>query len=200
MYESLPKSFYEFDTRIVAEKMLGKLLVRQIDEDILVGKIVETEAYLGELDPAAHASFGKTARTKVLYGEPGHAYVFSLHGRHCLNAVAEPVGKPGCVLIRALEPLEDIAYMRQLRNRGEIPDIELTNGPGKLCQALQIDMTLYGIDFTHPDSPLRICYNQTDTPFESAVSRRIGITKASDWDLRFYIKGNPFVSLLPRIK
>jgi DNA-3-methyladenine glycosylase len=192
-YKPLPRSFFEHDTTTVSKNLLGKTLVRRIDDKILAARIVEVEAYLGEDDPAAHASFGNTARTKVLYGEPGHAYIYRIHGLHCLNAVAEPLDSPGCVLIRAVEPIEGIEYMREYRKRKDIPDKELANGPGKLGQALNIEMALYGADLTAVNSPLSICEGDT-TPFEVAVSKRIGITKAADWELRFTVKDNIFVS------
>jgi DNA-3-methyladenine glycosylase len=192
-YKPLPRSFFEHDTTTVSKNLLGKTLLRRIDDKILAAKIVEVEAYLGEHDPAAHASFGNTNRTKVLYGEPGHAYVYRIHGWHCLNAVAEPLNSPGCVLIRAVEPIEGIEHMREYRKRKDIPDKQLANGPGKLCQALNIDLALYGADLTAINSPLSICEGDT-MPFEIEVSKRIGITKAADWELRFTVKDNIFVS------
>ena len=197
-YNPLPRTFFSRKTVKVARDILGKNLVRIIRRRILVARIVEVEAYLGEHDPAAHASLGRTTRTEVLYGKPGHAYVFHLRGYNCLNAVAEPVGSPGCVLIRAAEPLEGLELMRKFRaerwTKKEIADRELANGPGKLCQALAIDMSLYGADMTSSDSPLQICRDTVKEKFKIRVSRRIGITKAAEWNLRFTIKGNKFLS------
>lgn len=190
----LSRAFFARETKIVARESLGKLLVRVAEEGLLVAKIVETEAYLGEHDPAAHASFGRTKRTEVLYGEPGHAYVYQLHGHHCLNFVAEPSGSPGCVLIRALEPLEGIEVMRKLRGKNEFELIPIANGPGKLCQAMRIDMTMYGTDLVDPTSPLQVWEAPEEHEQEIEVSRRRGITKAADWELRFTLKGNPYVS------
>ncbi|QBD77434.1 DNA-3-methyladenine glycosylase [Ktedonosporobacter rubrisoli] len=178
----------------VAQEALGKTLVRVTADGLLVARIVETEAYLGEHDPAAHASFGRTKRTQVLYGEPGHAYVYQLHGHHCLNFVAEPLGSPGCVLIRAVEPLAGIEAMRQLRRKNDLELINLSNGPGKLCQAMAIDMTMYGIDLVAPTSSLQVWEPLEEQEREIEISRRRGITKATDWELRFTLKGNPYVS------
>jgi DNA-3-methyladenine glycosylase len=188
------RAFFARDTKTVAQESLGKLLVRVTEDGLFLAKIVETEAYLGEHDPAAHASFGRTKRTAVLYGEPGHAYVFQLRGHHCLNFVAEPSGSPGCVLIRAVEPLSGIETMRQLRGKRELKVTDLANGPGKLCQAMSITMTLYGSDLVHPHSPLQVWEPFEENEHEIEVSHRIGITKAADWDLRFTLKRNAYLS------
>ncbi len=190
----LSREFFARETKTVARESLGKLLVRVTGDGLLVAKIVETEAYLGEHDPAAHASFGRTKRTNVLYGEPGHAYVYQLHGHHCLNFVAEPLGLPGCVLIRALEPLEGIDVMRRLRGKDETESITIANGPGKLCKAMGIDMTMYGADLVDTASPLQVWEPLEEQEQEIEISRRRGITKAADWELRFTLKGNPYVS------
>lgn len=176
--KALPKSFYNRPAEKVARELLGHFLVRVIDDRKQIGKIVETEAYLGEQDLAAHASKGRTGRTEVLYGEAGHAYVYRIHQYHCLNVSAEEIGNPGCVLFRALEPIENI----------DLP----VNGPGKLCRALNIDKSLYGVDMTDSSSPLYITKNAED--FDVITTPRIGISKAVDWPLRFFIKDNPFVS------
>jgi len=190
---TLDRSFFNRETRGVAEDLLGKILVRKIENEIIAGKIVEVEAYLGENDPAAHASAGCTERTKVLYGEPGNAYIFKIRGYHCLNAVTEEVGSPGCVLVRAVEPLMGIERMRKFRGSHIKRDIDLTNGPAKLCQAFDIDLNLYGVDLTSGDSTLFIC-GDLNEKFEIETTKRIGITKAADWKLRYNIKDNSFVS------
>jgi len=190
----LSRAFFTRETKTVAQESLGKTLVRVTEDGLLVAKIVETEAYLGEHDPAAHASFGRTKRTEVLYGEPGHAYVYQLHGHHCLNFVAEPPGSPGCVLIRALEPLEGIEVMRRLRGKNEMELIPIANGPGKLCKAMGIDMVMYGADLVDPASPLQVWEPLEEQERQVEISRRRGITKAADWELRFTLKGNPYVS------
>lgn len=185
----LSREFFSRKTVEVARDLLGKNLVRKIDDKTLVARIVEVEAYLGERDPAAHASFGRTERTEPLYGGPGHAYIFRIHGYNCLNAVVEPRNVPGCVLIRAAEPILGLGLMREFRQRKGGEDRGLTDGPGKLCQALNIDMSLCVADMTSANSPLRICEDYSDESFEIEVSKRIGITKAADWKLRFRCVG-----------
>lgn len=192
--EVLSRDFFDRKTEEVAKNLLGKILVRRIDDKVITGKIVEVEAYIGEDDPAAHAFAGKTERTKVLYGEPGHAYIFKIRGYHCLNAVAEEKDNPGCVLIRAIEPIVGVEEMRKLRGSKTTKDVDLTNGPGKLCQAFDIDLNLYGADLTSQNSPLFIAKSIEEEELNIETSKRIGISKAADWELRFTIKGNKFVS------
>lgn len=180
----LPRSFYQRPAVEVARALLGKILVH----GSVSGRIVETEAYLGLEDPAAHASRGLTPRTQVLFGPPGHAYVYLIYGMYeCLNLVAEPDGSPGCVLIRALEPLSGLATMRR-RRAGVRRDEDLANGPGKLTLAMGITRRENGRDVTRGD--LYACAPQQDTPLETGVSPRVGIRQAADWPLRFYVVGN----------
>jgi len=156
------------------------------------GIIVETEAYLGGDDLAAHSARGITDRTRVIFGPPGHAYVYFIYGMYeCLNLVCEPEGKPGCVLIRALEPLAGLELMRQRRPAARKPE-DLASGPGKLTLAMGITRSQNGADVTRgslvvraPGDPLTI---------EIAVSPRIGIRQSADLPLRFFIRGSPFVS------
>jgi len=190
----LSREFFDRKTEDVAKGLLGKILVRRINDEFITGKIVEVEAYIGEKDPAAHAFAGLTERTKVLYGEPGHAYIFKIRGYHCLNAVAEEKDNPGCVLIRAVEPVVGIEAMKKLRGGKVKKDVDLTNGPGKLCRAFDVDLDLYGVDLTLQSSPLFIAESIEEEEFEIEISKRIGITKAADWELRFTIKDNKFVS------
>lgn len=139
------RDFYARDTLTVARELLGQRLVRFVRGQALVGRIVEVEAYIGQDDAACHASAGRTARNEVMFGPPGHAYVYFIYGmHHCLNAVTEPEGFAAAVLIRALEPLEGLDVMRQ--NRKGRGGVELTNGPAKLCYALEIDRDLNGTD------------------------------------------------------
>lgn len=162
------------------------------------GRIVETEAYLGIEDAAAHSARGITDRTRVIFGAPGHAYVYLIYGMYeCLNLVAEPEGVAGCVLIRALEPLTGLAIMR--RRRGFRPDTPrskrveaLANGPGKLTRALGITRRQNGCDVTR--GPLLVCPASEDDGFAIGVSARVGISKSADLPLRFFIMGNRFVS------
>ena len=145
--------------------------------------IVETEAYLGPGDLAAHASKGKTERTKVLFGPAGHAYVYFIYGMHeCLNVVADHEGSPGCVLIRALEPLSGLETMYERRN-WHGPPVGLANGPGKLTQALAITRKQYGARLDTGDLTIREWREKPS--FEIAATPRIGITQCADWPLRF---------------
>jgi DNA-3-methyladenine glycosylase len=191
--EILPRSFYERPTERVARELLGKVLVHRVEGAVLAGRIVEVEAYLGEHDPAAHASAGRTSRTEVLFGPGGHAYVYLIYGVYdCLNLVAEPAGSPGCVLVRALEPLEGI---EQMRRRRHVERIEaLASGPGKLTRALGITRSHNGADVTNGD--LTVCSDGTAAG-KIVVGPRIGITKAAGWPLRFHIAGSRFVSRRP---
>jgi len=159
----------------VARELLGKILCF---EDA-AGRIVETEAYLSEDDGAAHSARGITPRTQIIFGAPGHAYVYFIYGMYdCLNIVCEPEGIAGCVLIRALEPVTGL--------KG------LANGPGKLTRAMGINRTQNGVDVTK--GPITIHAPEGREKFEIATSPRIGITKSADLPLRFFIKGNPSVS------
>jgi DNA-3-methyladenine glycosylase len=166
---------------------LGKVLVH----GGVSARIVETEAYLGLADEAAHAWRGRTPRTEVIFGPPGHAYVYLIYGIHdCLNVVAEPEGSAGCVLIRAVEPVSGFPSMRRRRSVDRVED--LANGPGKLTRALGITLRHNGVDLTR--GPLTVCEPERGEPFEIGVSPRIGITRNVDWPLRFFIAGNRFVS------
>lgn len=180
MTRILPRSFYSRPTVDVARDLLGKIIVHGgPGPSALAARIVETEAYLGTADPAAHAYRGVTPRTRVLFGPPGHAYVYLIYGMHyCLNVVAEPEGSAGCVLIRAVEP----------QTNSDVPG----NGPGRLTRALGITIDHYGADLTRGHLTIR----EPDKPktFEIGISPRIGIREAIDWPLRFFIAGNPHVS------
>ncbi|MCR4405566.1 MAG: DNA-3-methyladenine glycosylase [Anaerolineae bacterium] len=191
----LPREFYTRDTLTVARELLGQRLVRLLAGERLSGRIVEVEAYIGETDRASHAACGRTARNAVMYGPPGHAYVYFIYGmHHCLNVVTESEGFPAAVLIRALEPVEGLTTMRRLR-RGR-PDHELTNGPARLCQALAIDRNFNGLDlcaggplFIEPDLPV------DDEEVETGP--RVGVRGdevALTLPWRFFVRGNPFVS------
>jgi DNA-3-methyladenine glycosylase len=185
--EILPREFYTRPTVEVARDLLGMVLVH----GRAAGRIVEVEAYVGLHDDAAHASRGLTPRTRVLFGEPGHAYVYLIYGMYeCLNLVAEPEGLPGCVLIRALEPVAGIELMRRRRNVEKIQ--ALASGPGKLTIAMGIGRRHNGADVTR--GRLTVRRPPDYSPPRIAASPRIGITKAADWELRFYLPGNPFVS------
>jgi DNA-3-methyladenine glycosylase len=179
----LPPSFYERDTLVVAEELLGKYLVRQIGRKRMIGKIVEVEAYIGESDPACHAFRGLTPRTKIMYGKAGHAYVYFNYGMYfLLNVVTEREGFPAAVLIRALEPIVGF--------KGDDP--RPASGPGKLCRSMQIDKELNGEPFT--GKKLWIGELRSDDKQEIKWSPRIGISVGQDKLWRAYIAGNRFVS------
>jgi DNA-3-methyladenine glycosylase len=184
---TLHPSFYERPAEELARALLGKLIVH----GSAVGRIVETEAYLGLQDRAAHAWRGITPRTKVLFGPAGHAYVYLIYGMYeCLNIVADKEGEPGCVLIRALEPVAGLAAMR--KRRGNVRDHELANGPGKLTIAMGITRAHNDADLTR--GALTVHEETACTGFETGVSTRIGIRHNADWPMRFYIAGNRSVS------
>jgi DNA-3-methyladenine glycosylase len=172
----------------VARDLLGKVL-RHGDT---AGIIVETEAYLGYDDLAAHSSRGVTDRTRVIFGPPGHAYVYLIYGMYeCLNLVAEPAGRPGCVLIRALEPVAGIDIMRHRRPAAR-RDEQLASGPGKLTLALGITRAHSGTDVTR--GPITVHMPAEPRAVKVVTTPRIGITQCADWPLRFYVAGNTFVS------
>lgn len=188
----LRRDFFARDTLTVARDLLGRLLVRELDGERLSGRIVEVEAYIGEEDQASHARFGRTARNAAMYGPPGHAYVYLIYGMHCcLNIVTEDEGFPAAVLIRALQPLEGIARMRA--HRRTQADQRLTDGPGKLCQALAIDRRFDGADLCAPGSVL---FLEAGFPLaDEAVARgpRVGVRGdeaaiSAPW--RFYVQGH----------
>jgi DNA-3-methyladenine glycosylase len=179
----LPRTFYQQSTTTVARNLLGCRLVHQVAGTPLVGKIVEVEAYLGPLDLAAHSSKGLTSRTRILFGPPGHAYIYFVYGMHwCLNVVTEEDGHGCAVLLRAVEPV--------LNLEGR------TQGPALLCRALQIDGRLNGHDLVHGE--LFIAEGEKAPEEEEVVARpRIGVDYAGAWaalPLRFFLKGNRFVS------
>jgi DNA-3-methyladenine glycosylase len=197
MPRALPRSFYARPTLTVARELLGATLVRRhpTTGTLLQGTIVETEAYVGEGDKACHARAGRTPRTSMLYGEPGHAYVYLTYGMHyMLNAVTEPKDSPAAVLIRAVEPTQGLEEMR--RGRGLDTLHLLASGPGKLCQAFALDLNQNGADLLGPE-----VWIEPGTPVADeavATSARIGCeTAAAPWDLmpwRFYVAASRFVT------
>lgn len=194
----LNRAFFAGHPRHVARKLLGKVLIRQNQASSLTGRIVEVEAYLGEEDPAAHAAAGRTLRNSVLFGPPGHAYIYFIYGNHyCLNVSCEPEGKAGGILFRALEPLtgiEEMAHARGIELHGPKDLPNLTSGPGRLCEAFGITRARdNGCDLTSTTSSLWIGEDQFRV-HDIIATPRIGITKAADMPLRFLIGGNPFVS------
>ena len=192
----LPRSFYEHSPEVTAKNLLGKVLVRDYQGQRLSGRIVETEAYFGLDDPAAHASAGRTPRNAVLFGLPGVAYVYFIYGMYyCLNVSCEPEGQAGCVLIRAIEPLDGTEIMAKLRHLPSVAKSRLlVSGPGRLCQALDITRSSHnGVDVTSTSSDLRI-EDDGYQPDELMVTPRVGIRHAKDRLARFLIPGNPYIS------
>ncbi len=209
-----PVAFYDRDPRAVARELLGATLECRTPDGIASGRIVETEAYLGPHDPACHAVAGRTRRTWHLHGPPGRAYVYRIYGMHwCFNAVTLPEGIGSAVLVRAVAPLGDLAHARA-RRPGARRDVDLTNGPGKLCAALGIDGRLDGapLDGTPLDG-IAVPDGSRDAPpngyalalrpapsigdDDVIVTPRIGITRAADWPLRYLVRDDPFVSRTP---
>jgi DNA-3-methyladenine glycosylase len=199
----LPASFYDRDPRRVSRELLGKVLVRRDGRNLLVGRIVEVEAYLGRNDPAAHSFAGRTARNAVLWGPPGFAYVYFIYGNHyCFNVSCLADGLAGGVLFRALEPLAGIQAMARARGLAgvDISDLRrLTSGPGRLGEAFGITRVRdNGKDLTSAKSDLWIADDGTPRP-RVKVTPRIGITKAAERPLRYIIPRNRFVSG-PRVR
>ena len=188
----LPRRFYIRETLTVAEELLGKKLVRHTDNTRLVGKIVEVEAYRGSDDPGSHAYRGMTPRNRLMFGKGGFAYVYFTYGMHyCFNVVTARQNAPGAVLIRALEPLNGIETMR--KNRGNKNLLNLTNGPAKLTEAMNITKKQNGLDLTR-SKELFICEPEVKENFEFVSTKRIGIKVGVDKPWRFYVKDNKFVS------
>jgi len=205
MGKKLDREFYNRPTLLVAKELLGKYLVVQKEGNLLSGKIVETEAYIGFDDPASHAYRGMTPRNEVMFGDPGYAYVYLTYGvHHCLNLVTEKRGYPAAVLLRALETVDGVEIMKRRRKtksswmgKGLFPPTELkdlknlTDGPAKLCQALGIDLKLNGAD---------LCADVIYVEDRGAVvekidsSSRIGINEGKEKRWRFYVENNEFVS------
>jgi DNA-3-methyladenine glycosylase len=186
---ALPRKFYDRDTALVARDLIGRVLECTRDGVMCRGIISETEAYLGEHDPACHAAVGRTARTAGLYGPPGTAYVYFVYGMYwCVNAVTRAEGLPSAVLLRAVRPLDGLDAMRRRRSIGRarrVADDALADGPGKLCVAFGIDGPAHhGADLVRGPS-LRILHGAPVDDARVAVTPRIGISKARDWMLRW---------------
>jgi DNA-3-methyladenine glycosylase len=191
----LSRAFFDRPTRSVARALLGCRLVRRIDGQRLSGWIVETEAYIGERDRAAHSSHGRTPRTAVMFGAPGVAYVYFTYGMHWLfNVVTEADGFPAAVLVRALEPVEGVERMQQ--HRGRRPIRQLCSGPAKLTQALRIDGRHNGVDLCARNSEIWI--EAAQQTVRVGRSARIGIERVPEpWlsrPWRYFVKDNRFVS------
>jgi DNA-3-methyladenine glycosylase len=193
----LHKNFYKRDLLTVARELPGNILVKNENNKLLAGRIVEVEAYDGETDAAAHSFKGKTKRNEVMFNDGGLLYVYFTYGAHyCCNVVTGVKGKGTAVLIRAVEPVEGINMMienrfgRELKNGKEIYNI--TSGPGKVCSAFSIDKTHSGTDLTEDN--IYIVKSKLKKDEVIVTSKRIGITKSTDLPWRFFIKDNPYLS------
>ncbi len=178
------------DPQEVAPLLLGCRLTRKVAGAEMVCRIVETEAY-SDIDAASHSFKGRTPRTEVMFGPPGKLYVYFTYGMHyCCNVVVGREGQGAAVLIRAVEPLAGMEIMRQ--SRGGRSGVEVSNGPAKVCQALQIDRTMNGHDLSQ--SPLLLERDDSVNPLRIVTTTRIGISKDIERPWRFYIKDNPYIS------
>jgi len=203
--EPLPRSFYEGEVLDIAPAMVGTLLVHRAPEGTLAGRIVEAEAYRGPEDLAAHSSGGRrTKRTEVMFGPPGHVYMFRLYGMHwAFNVVVGPQGCPHAILVRAVEPVLGAEHMAARRGV-EAGSVRLTNGPGKLCSALGLDAAAYGADLCATEGgalPEIFLASGTSAAPKVRRSPRINVDYAGAWarrPWRFYEKANRYVSVPPR--
>ncbi len=190
MKHILPREFYARDTTLVAKELLGQVLLHDTPEGLAAGRIVETEAYI-QNDPACHASRGMTPRNSVMFGSPGHAYVYIIYGMHfCFNIVTAAKGVGEAVLIRALEPLEGIPLMQERRGKERLKD--LCRGPAMLVQALGISKENNGDDIV--GGKLTVCRGEFVSEDRIITTTRVGITQGADLPLRFYIKDNIYIS------
>lgn len=188
----LPRSFFRRPTAEVAQDLIGCLLLAQKGKTLVGGRIVETEAYVPQGDPANHAAKGETRRNQAMFGPPGTAYVYRIHQVFCLNVVCEEPGVPGAVLIRALEPTHGLPLMRRRRGTSHLQT--LCNGPGRLCQALGISGALNQSDLIK--GPIRIYPPRKNA--EVVATTRIGLSRAQELPLRFLEAGSPYVSRPPK--
>jgi DNA-3-methyladenine glycosylase len=187
---TLPRSFFVGDARDVAPLLLNKVLVRGRAR----ARIVEVEAYAGEVDPASHAYRGPTARNATMFGRPGLLYVYFTYGmHHCANVTCAPEGHASAVLLRAVEPLAGWSTMRQRRG-DHVADRDLTNGPAKLCEALAIDRGLDGADLVTADRGVRLTDDGTAPPATPGRTARIGISTGTEHEWRWFVPGSRFLS------
>jgi DNA-3-methyladenine glycosylase len=196
-FSPLPRAFFNPSARVVAPRLLGHWLIRRTARGLCGGPIVETEAYLKD-DPACHGAPGLTARNRVMFGPPGYGYVYLIYGYHfCVNAVCRPAGTAEAVLIRALEANLGVELMQE--NRPVSRTYHLTNGPAKLCQSMQIERGLDGVDLCDSEAALFIARNPSVAKLRGErgpmiTTSRVGITRAAELPLRFYLAGSRFVS------
>jgi DNA-3-methyladenine glycosylase len=191
----LPYAFYDRPTEIVSRELLGALLECTTPEGVTRGVIVETEAYLGPDDPACHAVAGVTSRTEHLFGPPGMSYVYLIYGMYwCFNAVTRERGHGSAVLVRAVSPTDGVDLMRRRRPKVK-RDRDLTNGPGKLCLAMGIIGAMSGASLR--TGPIVIRAGSPVADADVVVTPRIGITRAAEWPLRYFVRDDPHVSATP---
>ena len=197
MRERLARSFFDRPALAVARELLGKVLVRESADGMVAGRIVETEAYIGLEDRASHASRGRTKRNAVMFGPPGHAYVYLIYGMHwCLNLVTERAGVPAAVLLRAVEPLEGLALIRSRRPKAR-RQRDLTSGPARLCQAFAVDGSLNGADVCSPEAALFV-EDRALAVGTVVAAPRVGVDYAGEWahrPFRFYEEESAWVSV-----
>lgn len=191
----LPVRFYDRATELVARELLGAVIQCTTPEGVTRARIVETEAYTGPEDPACHAAAGLTSRTTHLFGPPGQAYVYFIYGMYwCFNAVTRERGHGAAVLVRAVHPIDGFDLMRRRRPRAR-RDRDLTNGPGKLCLAMGITGAMNGTSLR--SGPIVIRAGEPVPDDQVVITPRIGITRAADWPMRFFVRDDPFVSPTP---
>ena len=196
----MPRDFFARPSVPVAPDLLGCVLERQTEAGLVAVELTEVEAYAGASDPASHAYRGKTARNAVMFGPPGHAYVYFTYGMHfCVNLVCLGNGSASAVLLRAGRVIagEELARARRTHSQAVVPFRDLARGPARLCQALDIDRSLDGADVCVPDSPLRMRWPQartTDRSDKIATGPRVGVSAAAEVPWRFWIEGEPTVS------
>ncbi|CAN5527526.1 DNA-3-methyladenine glycosylase [soil metagenome] len=191
-FKPVPRSFFKKDTFTIAKELLGMKLEKKTRDGILSGIIVETEAYHGDHDPACHAYGRVTERNKILFGPPGNVYVYFIYGNYfCFNITTEKKGVGAAVLIRGVMPVEGIEIMQSLRGE-KVKRHDLTNGPSKFCMAFDIDKSINGDSIYDSDIKLLIPVKKEE--HETAISKRIGLTIGTEFEYRYFIKGNPYVT------
>ena len=195
--EAIPRPFYDRNVVSVARELLGKVLIRETDEGVTSGRIVETEAYKAKGDPACHAARGRTKRNATMFGPPGHAYVYTIHAKYCFNVVTQPDGEPSAVLVRAIEPIDGIELMS--RRRGLDKPLDLARGPARLCQAMALDTRDDQCDLTLGERLWIVDNGEAVKKSQVVACERIGISSARHLKLRFLIRGNEFASGQRRI-
>jgi DNA-3-methyladenine glycosylase len=198
--EFLPREFFDRESVAVAPELLGCLLSHETAEGLVTVRLTEVEAYLGERDPASHAFRGQTARNAVMYGPPGHAYVYFTYGMHfCVNLVCQPEGHASAVLLRAGQVVDGVplAAARRSGRRRSVPrETDLARGPALLCEVLGIGRSQNGADVCTPAAPLRVLAPAKLVPgADIAAGPRVGVSRAADVAWRFWITGDPTVSV-----